>query len=197
MDGDLPMLAATATNPRDQSVHHVWRTLLPLLTAYAAYVLEASGVGRDVSGVEPRWLWLATAAFVWLQPLPAAVLCAGLCGLLSDSITGLPLGRELALFAVVAWLTGVVRRQRRWQSLLAFLFLTCGLTATGVLGEEVLRQGVDHVLELDLRRTVMLAGAQGVLTALWGAGFWGFAALAGRVIAWVLPPVAWRPGSAG
>ena len=168
------------------------RQLGLLLVVYAAFVLAASGVGSVPSHVEPRWLLLAAAWALWTQRLAHAVLWAGVCGLLIDVLTGGTMGVGVAVVSCGVSALGWLRRDRRWTSGLAFLLITFMLTAVATAGVTTLHNLLVGAAPLDARRTAIICGGQGALTALWGGGLWCLAWGVSHIGRSVAPPLEWR-----
>jgi len=175
-------------SPESISLRHVIFAAL----IYAAFVLEATGIGGDPRGVEPRWLWLAAASAVWLLPLPSAVLWSGLCGLLADALGTGPLGAGLAAGGALAWMLGSLKQARRWRTAIPFLLTTFALAAGGVAAMQGLSSLLTDAAAPDLQRLALLAGGQGAMTALWGAGLGAVYRISRAALRRLLPPLDWR-----
>lgn len=147
-----------------------------LLMVYVAFVFEATGIGAAATGVEPRWLLLASAALLWSQRLPEAVIWAGLCGFLADVLGGGPLGIGLTIYSAAACVLGWLRRSRRWQSTVSRLLLTFVYTSLCVAGLNVWTALALPTTTDGWRSIGLLACGQGAMTALWDAGL-GLAAI--------------------
>lgn len=166
------------------------RRLLIVLLVYAAFVLEAMGIGSDPTGVEPRWLCLAAAMLVWMLPLPFATLGAAACGLLADAVSAGPPGLGVATFGAGGWMFGWWKRSRRWQSTPAFLVITFTVTASIVLMTE--RYAVAPADAPDWRTLGLTAAGQGAMTSLWAGGLAATAWLLLAATRAVSPPLEWR-----
>ncbi|MEZ6066168.1 MAG: rod shape-determining protein MreD [Planctomycetaceae bacterium] len=166
--------------------------LCTLLAVYIAFVLQALGAGGNGAAIQPLWLSLCAAGILWTHRLAPAVLWAGLCGLLADTLSGLPAGREMLVLAVLVWAIGALRRNRRWQSLLALLLVIFCVAGGNALVAAMLRHGVLDLSAFDWHRNGLLAASQGAVTALWGGGLACLWRVTAATMGWLLPPIAWR-----
>lgn len=159
---------------------------------YAAYVLEATAAVGAGEVLQPRWLLLAAAAATWTQPLAAAVLWGGACGLLADALTPGRLGIGLGTTSAACWMLGWLKGSRRWNSFLAFVLTTFVLVAAVVLGTEGGAGFGSSSGGVAGQRAVLHAAGTGALTALWGAGLGGLARLVRSLRNYFWPPLDWR-----
>jgi cell shape-determining protein MreD len=168
------------------------RLLTSLAIVYAAFVLEVAGVGASATGVEPRWLLLATAWCLWTQRLSLAALWGAACGLLMESLGSGGLGAGMLLVASLAWGIGSLRASRRWKSLTAFLLCTFLVTALGAGGFDLLARGSLPSTSDNWRTCGLLWCGQGAVTALWGCGMWMSTSGAARLSRYLLSSLSGR-----
>jgi hypothetical protein len=174
------------------------RVLIPCCVCYLACVLEVSGAGASSSGIEPRWLLLAAAHFAWTLSPGAAVLMGGVCGVCGAAAGQGELALGAAVMSAAAWLLCIVRRNRRWTSLAAYLLCvfvftaacSAALPALGTLLADSTGT-VDSLGSMTAAAAIRTA-AQGAVTALWGGAVWCLGRGAACIGRFLSPPLEWR-----
>jgi rod shape-determining protein MreD len=167
------------------------RPPLILLAIYAAFVLEALGWGA-AGGIVPQWLIVAAALCTWRLRISLAVLAAGLCGFLLDSLSAGQPGVQTALLALLGWVIATLIRQRRWKSTTALILLATALAFASGLASQ-LSAGVPAEWSRTTWQPLVLSVAgPAAVTGLWTGGLWLLGRGIDSLFRWILPPLLWR-----